>query len=227
MKDFKWNKVISLCKIQVAEFLKVFNKRIFLLPLFILVWPLAVNRGDVLSSCNTIARWILMLPIVLIPTMNYAYFIVESRKLMLPASPTEKYTSIWLADIVLTGIGIILSLAIILPLLYALNIVFFQEGFREIGLAMLHAISLSEVLCFFAISIGTVLLVNFQFLPKSKKRMVYIVLVLSLVLIVGLPFVLPNSVKEMCVFLLSGVLSICFWIWGYQSFKQIQLYKKK
>lgn len=227
MKDLKLNKVISLCKIQVAEFPNVFSKQILLLPLFILVWPLVTSGGDILSGCNTIARWILTLPIVLIPTMNYAYFIVSNNKLMLPANHIEKYTSIWLSSIVLSGIGIILSIAIILPILYVLNVVFFQEDFREIGLAMLHAISLGKVLSFFAFSTGTVLLVNSQFIPKSKKPMVYMVLVLSVVLYLALLFLLPHSVKDRSISLLSGILSIGFWIWGYIGFKQIQPYKRR
>lgn len=227
MKILKWNKVFSLCKIQVAEFPDVFSKQIFLLPLFILVWPLLTNGGDILSSCNTIARWVLTLPIVLIPTMNYAYFIVGSNKLMVPASPSEKYTSIWLAGIVLTVIVIILFTAIILPLLYVLNAVSFHEDFTEIGLSMLHAITLDKVLSFFAFSTGTVLFVNSQFIPKSKKRMVNMVLVLSVVLYLALLFFLPDSVKDMSISLLSGILSICFWAWGYQCFKLIQIYKKK
>ena len=227
MKNIKWNKVISLCKIQVAEFTKVFSKPIFLLPLAILAWPLVTSGGDILSSCNTIVRWILTLPIVLIPIMNYTYFIVEGNKLMLPVSPAEKYVSIWLAGIVLTVIEIILSIIFILPLLYALNVVFFQEDFKEIGLAMLHAISFSTVLSSFAFSTGTVLLVNSHFIPKSKKRMIHLVLVLSFVLILSSLFLLPHSVKDISISLLSGILSMGFWIWGYQSFKQIQLYKKK
>ena len=227
MKNLKWNKVFSLCKIQVAEFSEVFSKRILLLPIFILLWPLLTSGGDTLSSCNTIARWILMVPIVLIPIMNYAYFIVGSNKLMLPASPTEKYTSIWLAGFVLTVVGIILLTAIILPLLYVLNVVSFQEDFTEIGHSMLYGRSFSEVLSFFAFSTGTVLLVSSQFISKSKKRMIYMVLVLSFVLYLALLFLLPNSVKDMSIALLSGFLSICFWVWGYQCFKLSQSYKKK
>ena len=227
MKNLKWNKVFSLCKIQVAEFSEVFSKRILLLPIFILLWPLLTSGGDTLSSCNTIARWILMVPIVLIPIMNYAYFIVGSNKLMLPASPTEKYTSIWLAGFVLTVVGIILLTAIILPLLYVLNVVSFQEDFTDIGQSMLCGRSLGEVLSFFAFSTGTVLLVSSQFISKSKKRMICMVLVLSFVLYLALLFLLPDSVMDMSISLLSGFLSIGFLVWGYQCFKVSQIYKRK
>lgn len=227
MKNLKWNKVFSLCKIQIAEFLKAFSKLILLVVLLILVWPLLISGGDILSSCNTIARWILTLSFTIISLMNSMFFIGANNKLILPASHIEKYISMWLSSIVLTVIGITLSIAIILPLLYGLNVISFQEDFKEMGLTMIHAISLSKLLNSFAISIGTVLLVISQFIPKPKKHIVSIVLLLSLVLNVGLLFLLPDSLKDMFMLLFSGILSIGFWVWGYQCFKLVQLYKKK
>lgn len=227
MKELKWNKVISLCRIQIAEFLTLFSKWMVLFSLFILAWPLLTNGGDVLSSCQTMARWILMLPIVLVPPLNCTFFIGENNKLMLPASPIEKYTSIWLSSLILTGMEIILSVVLVLSLLYGLNAVFFQEDFKDIGLTMTQTLSLNKVLFSVTGSIGCVLLVFSAFIPRSWRHRVYGVFVLSLLLYPGVQFALPETVRELSHSLLPVLLSISLWIWGYRIFKQIQPDKKK
>ena len=228
MKDLKWSKVVSLCKIQAPVFSRAYGKWIVFLSLFILIWPLLISGGDILSSCDTIARWMVMLPVLFVPMKMLVCFIGGGdNKLMLPASYKEKYLSIWLTSFIVIGVEILLSMVIILPLLYGLNLYVFQVDFREVWDEMVNAVSLGKLLSFLAFSTGLVCLVISSFIIASKKRMVRIVLVCSFVLIFGTMILLPDSVKDSYIPLLSGAFSVCFWIWGYRSFKLIQLNQKE
>ena len=223
MKDLKWSKVVSLCRMQASILFKAGCKWIVLLSVFILVWPLLSSGGDILFASGTIARWILMLPIVFVPAAMLISFIGgKDNRLMLPASYKEKYLSIWLASFIVIGIHILLSMVIIFPLLYGLNLYVFQADFRNVWDEMVNAVSLGKMLSFLALSIGVVLFLISRFITVSKKRIIHIVLILSLVLSLSTMILLPDAVKDVFIPLQSGVFSVCFWIWGYRCFKLIQ-----